>query len=79
MRLIHRKTRRKAAGARKTGCQEAKLSQKVIVALRRELVHSAPVLDSLSISRHGGSSGELVFNDDSKPDGREQSPKEQSV
>jgi hypothetical protein len=32
-------------------------------------------LDSLSISRHGKSSGELSFSDDFKPEVREQSGK----
>jgi hypothetical protein len=37
------------------------------------------LLGNLSISRHGKSSVECVFSDDLKPDGREQSGKEQSV
>ena len=39
----------------------------------------ALLLGNLSISRHGRSSLEFVFNDDLKPDGREQSGKKRAV
>jgi hypothetical protein len=39
----------------------------------RNLPYSGRLLDGLSLSGHGESSGEFLFNDDFRPDVREQS------
>ena len=50
---------------------------KITVAFPLERAILSGLLDKLSISRLGKSSVERVFSDDLKPDGREQSVKEQ--